>query len=793
MNIFIINLDHEIQRKKHMEMEMKRMNISNYTFYKAIYGETELQNYSFKVMNNWNDYFKNRTITVGEIGCALSHWNLWLYIINNNIDKALILEDDVVFEESFSETLYKIKELDMDFDFLYLSRNKLNNIFDLGDEEIVNEYVVKSKYCFNMHSYIITLNGCKKLTSTKFLDMIIPIDEYVPIMYDYNYPFKQYSYLFDKFEKIVCYSLVTNITRQLFNSYKSSIDNSNIYYNMDSNLYKSWNIDLNIKENEKIELYNALERFFKFNIENPMDLWSIDLQTHNESFVEQLLYEIVSFNCKEFDIDMNDIYISFWLRQIDYNFDYSHIHVDHCDYELNKFGTINCNPLRTCILYIDCTDTPTIITDINKYDKENDNFYSSNTVILSFPKLFKMISFKSLNYHGECYLNNSEPKTRRAFIIGIWSKHNKPQYVQKFDITSFILWNAFEKIDLNMSYNIKNNLLFLNSHDGWKTIDIKDNTIINETFFRNAIVHRLKNFAYPLENIISKYDKKKYHTFIFDISKIVLSVSNKSHFSIVPNIDFIEFNNLVNKIIELKDTNNEYLLNSNSINLSIIDKFVYDIAIFHIKRLHLTTKNVYISWKFSNNPNLNNSDYIKNSLPVYSIVTNIDNITFAPVTLTSITNDNYKYKEYDNNVEVYFLKNMSQFVFNHNYISSIFKEALTIQLWLYEPNIKSYCGESSLSCEKIYTLTSLPLVRIIEKSRPLENICLDSNEIDIMDEMIYKKNINALYTSLKNINTDKDYSISFELLKPEEKNETKIKCDTIVYKKLEKLKFIPPK
>lgn len=792
MKTFIINLDHETERKQYMEKEMTKLNISNYSFFKAIYGEKELQNYSFKVMNDWKDYFKNRKITVGEIGCALSHWHLWLHIIENNIDQALILEDDIVFEESFSEKIDKILQLNMDFDFLYLSRNELNTIFKLGHEEIINEFVVKSKYSWNMHSYIITLNGCKKLTATHFLDMIIPIDEYVPIMYDYNYPFKQYSCSFDKYEKIIAYSLITDITSQLSINYKSSIDNSNIYYIMDSNLYNCWDIDLNIEENGKISIYNILESFFKYNLTNSMDLWSIDLQNHNNSMIEQLLYELVVFNCKEFDIHIDDIYISFWLRQTDYDQNYSHIHVDHCDYEFNKFGTINCNPLRTCILYIDDTDTPTLITDINKHDKNDNNFYSSNTAILSFPKMFKMISFKSFNYHGECYFNEDEPKTRRAFVIGIWDKNNKPQYVQKFDISSFILWCAFDKINIEMSHDIKDKVLFFNKNDGCVTIDIKDNTIINEMFFKNAIVDRLKTFAYPLENIISKYDKKIYHTFIFNISKISLSVSNKTHFSLVPNIDFIEFNKLVNKFIEIKDTKKEYLLHSHLTDLSIMDKYIYDIASFHIQRLHLTSKHVYISWKFSNSPNFNTYEYTTNNVPIYSIVTNIDNIQCAPVIMTSINSDGYKYKEYKNKLELYFLKNMSQFVFNHNYISAIFQDALVIQLWLNKPNIQDYCSELSSKSEKVYTTTTSPIVRIIENTRSIENIQINSNENDIIDEIVYKKNITPLYTIFKTISTEKDYIVSCEISKPIEKE--KIESETIIYKKkLEKMKFILPK
>jgi hypothetical protein len=160
--------------------------------------------------------------------------------------------------------------------------------------------------------------------------------------------------------------------------------------------------------------------------------------------------------------------------------------------------------------------------------------------------------------------------------------------------------------------------------------------------------------------------------------------------------------------------------------------------------------------------------------------------------MTSINSDGYKYKEYKNKLELYFLKNMSQFVFNHNYISAIFQDALIIQLWLNKPNIQDYCSELSSKSEKVYTTTTSPLVRIIENTRSIENIQINSNENDIIDEIVYKKNITPLYTIFKTISTEKDYIVSCEISKPIEKE--KIESEQSFYKKkLEKMKFILPK
>jgi GR25 family glycosyltransferase involved in LPS biosynthesis len=60
-------------------------------------------------------------ITIGEIGCALSHFRIYNDIINNNYDHAIIFEDDARptnnFVNKLEHILYEIKK---DYDFLYI-------------------------------------------------------------------------------------------------------------------------------------------------------------------------------------------------------------------------------------------------------------------------------------------------------------------------------------------------------------------------------------------------------------------------------------------------------------------------------------------------------------------------------------------------------------------------------------------------------------------------------------------------------------------------------------------------
>lgn len=214
LKIIIINLKRTADRKKHMENKMKKLNLSNYIFFEAVDGKHDLHKYNYKIMDIWFDPHNKTYINEGEIGCALSHHLVWKYIVENNISKALILEDDTIFKTNFKEMYKKIINMNIDYDMLYLSRNPLNNLFNLGPEENYNELLVKSKYSHNLDGYIITKAGCQKLLQTNFIYNLIVVDEFLPIMYDVDYPYKKFSKYFEKYEKLKTLALKNTIIKQ---------------------------------------------------------------------------------------------------------------------------------------------------------------------------------------------------------------------------------------------------------------------------------------------------------------------------------------------------------------------------------------------------------------------------------------------------------------------------------------------------------------------------------------------------------------------------------------------------
>jgi len=163
------------------------------------YIDNKLVNYwlldqGFKLYPNWrlqnpNTNFEGfdcsewdrRDITRGEIGCFLSHYYLWKEISSSG-QTCLILEDDAFWEpgklKEFLQSTLPDPELELDFDILYLGRNKISKL----NEEFVGqkETFINPKFSFNAHAYILTSFAASKILDKKPEKNIIPADEFLP-------------------------------------------------------------------------------------------------------------------------------------------------------------------------------------------------------------------------------------------------------------------------------------------------------------------------------------------------------------------------------------------------------------------------------------------------------------------------------------------------------------------------------------------------------------------------------------------------------------------------------------
>ncbi len=101
IHIYIINLRMSVERKEEMIRKMDAFGLS-YEFFEAVYGKELPTEFIRQVKSQPYSFYKafGREMTLGEIGCAMSHLELYKKIVNDKRPFALILEDDIDMDEN---------------------------------------------------------------------------------------------------------------------------------------------------------------------------------------------------------------------------------------------------------------------------------------------------------------------------------------------------------------------------------------------------------------------------------------------------------------------------------------------------------------------------------------------------------------------------------------------------------------------------------------------------------------------------------------------------------------------
>lgn len=178
--IFYINLDRRPDRRKNIESQIKRVGLQSMAErIEAVDGrKLDINKVDPNVITEKGkkDALDNKQrvyipLTKGGIGCAMSHRKAYEKILDENLDAALILEDDSTLSDDF---LIKMQELEgnvpKDYDMLFLgyAPSALKYFYPKN-----NKYYGKTKKIYGLYGYIVTKEGAKKLLS------IFPISEQI--------------------------------------------------------------------------------------------------------------------------------------------------------------------------------------------------------------------------------------------------------------------------------------------------------------------------------------------------------------------------------------------------------------------------------------------------------------------------------------------------------------------------------------------------------------------------------------------------------------------------------------
>ena len=119
INIFYINLDNRVDRQDNIIQQMSNLNLVAQRVSASVGKDLSVEEKSFIDYDKFLCLMK-RTITDGEIGCALSHHRIWNYVLENDIDYALVMEDDVIFDKRLVEVISDCQNYQY-FDFINFS------------------------------------------------------------------------------------------------------------------------------------------------------------------------------------------------------------------------------------------------------------------------------------------------------------------------------------------------------------------------------------------------------------------------------------------------------------------------------------------------------------------------------------------------------------------------------------------------------------------------------------------------------------------------------------------------
>ncbi|KFV64072.1 putative inactive glycosyltransferase 25 family member 3, partial [Dryobates pubescens] len=195
--IFLINLVRRPDRRQRMLASLLELEIAPQVV-DAVDGST-LNSSDIKVLGvdllpGYYDPFSGRTLTKGEVGCFLSHYNIWREIVSRGLERSVVFEDDVRFEAAFPARLQRLmeelEEAQQDWDLIYLGRKQVNAEDEAPVEGVQN--LVVAGYSYWTLAYAISRRGAQKLLAAKPLSKMLPVDEFLPIMYD-KHPNEDYK------------------------------------------------------------------------------------------------------------------------------------------------------------------------------------------------------------------------------------------------------------------------------------------------------------------------------------------------------------------------------------------------------------------------------------------------------------------------------------------------------------------------------------------------------------------------------------------------------------------------
>jgi GR25 family glycosyltransferase involved in LPS biosynthesis len=145
-NVFYINLESRVDRKTHIEQELKKVNLNGSRIDAVKIDKT-------------NSEFKHSPLKQGLIGCTLSHIKCLEIALERKFNHIMIFEDDAefIYPELLQSKINNFLETCREWDFVFISGD------NIGQFEQVNENYIKVNRCQTTGCYLVNGRYIKTL------------------------------------------------------------------------------------------------------------------------------------------------------------------------------------------------------------------------------------------------------------------------------------------------------------------------------------------------------------------------------------------------------------------------------------------------------------------------------------------------------------------------------------------------------------------------------------------------------------------------------------------------------
>lgn len=166
MKTFVINLEKEKARMASMGAQLSRLGVA-YERIPAVYGKELTKEELRRCFSAFHSFCAmGYQMTLGAIGCSLSHLSVYRQMIEMNIPYALVFEDDIIIDDLFDERITEIES------FINKEKKQVILLSALGFK--ANEKGIFRRDCaMCADAYVITLPAARTIYKSNYPVVVV--------------------------------------------------------------------------------------------------------------------------------------------------------------------------------------------------------------------------------------------------------------------------------------------------------------------------------------------------------------------------------------------------------------------------------------------------------------------------------------------------------------------------------------------------------------------------------------------------------------------------------------------